>query len=213
MELTHVRESARGQSHRSTAHKRATHDEEIRVRLLHIAANRVYKRQDDERGNSVRDESSTDQDQASEYNKYCIQREALDFLRNCAGNGMQETGRVNCLSKRETTGGKDNDSPEEVIEVLFSENTRSEEKNNRDNSHHAHLAEDPFELVGDAPQYDSSDGSQRDKPLDASKSILDGPDRDDHCASSGLKRHKEEDPDYEDGDEADWDSNEEPNSP
>ena len=126
---------------------------------------------------------------------------------------MQETRRVDCLSKSQTACSEDDDGPQEVVEVFFGQNAGTEEEDDRDNSHHAHIAEDAFELVADTPEYDGEKGGYRDEPLNAGEAILHRSDGDDGSVAAWTEGNEEQQPDQYDRDDADWQCDEEPDTP
>ena len=126
---------------------------------------------------------------------------------------MQETGRVDCLSKSQTACSEDDDGPQEVVEVFFGQNAGTEEEDDRDNSHHTHIAEDAFELVADTPEYDGEKGGYRDEPLNAGEAILHRSDGDDGSVATWTEGNEEQQPDQYDRDDADWQCDEEPDTP
>ena len=126
---------------------------------------------------------------------------------------MQETGRVDCLSKGKTACSEDDNSPQEVVEVLFSQNAGTEKEDDRDDSDHAHVAKDTLELMADTPQHDSDQGGHGDEPLNASETILHRPDGDDGGVASGTESDEEKQPDQYDRNNAHWKRDEEPDAP
>lgn len=183
------------------------------MRVLHADADAVDERQDDERGDGVADEGGDDEDQAREDEQHGVQAEALDADGDLARDGVQEARAVDGLAEREAAGGQDDDGPQEVVEVLLGEDAGAEEQDDRDDGDHAHVAEDVLELVAHAPQHDGGERHERDEPLHAREAVLDGAHGDDRRALAGLEADEEEDPDYQDGDDADGDGDEEPGRP
>ncbi len=87
--LTHIRKSAGRQPHSSRAHDRRPHHQQIRMRILHTSADLMYKRQDDQRSNSVGDERRNDEDQRGEDDENAVEAHALDFFGDGARDGVQ----------------------------------------------------------------------------------------------------------------------------
>lgn len=97
------------------------------MRLFHADADAVDEREDDERGHGVGDEGCYDEDQAGEDDEDAVQREAFDVFCNRASDRVQESRGVDGSPQREAAGRKDNDGPEEVVEVFLGENAGAEE--------------------------------------------------------------------------------------
>ena len=108
---------------------------------------------------------------------------------------MEETGRGDSFTKGEAACGEDDDSPEEIVEVFFGQDASAKESDHRDDSDDAHVAEDVFELVGDAPEDYCDEGDNADEVLDTCEFIFHRPDGDDGGAFAGLECDEEEGPD------------------
>lgn len=65
----------------------------------------------------------------------------------------------------------------------------------------------------DAPEDYRAEGDGADEPLHAGEAVLHGPDGDDGRAFPWLEGDEEEDPDEENGDDADGEGDEEPGAP
>ena len=181
--------------------------------FLHAGADGVDQRQDDERGDRMADKGGNDEDQCGEHDQDAVETHALDFVRDGTGDGVEETGGGDGFAEREAASGEDDDGPEEVVEVFFCQDAGAEEEDERDDGHDAHVSEDVLELMGHAPEDNGHDGDAADKPLHARELVLHRPDRHDGGASSGLEGDEEEDPDEENGDDADGEGDEEPDAP
>ena len=158
-------------------------------------------------------ERSHDEDQSGENDQDGIQTHALYFLRDGAGDRMQEARGGDGLAEREAAGGEDDDGPEEIVEVLFGQDSRAEKEDERDDGHDAHVSKDVFELVRHAPQDYGHDGDDADEPLNPGEFVFHGPDRHDGGTLSGLEGDQEEYPDEEYRRNADGEGDEEPDPP
>ena len=67
--------------------------------------------------------------------------------------------------------------------------------------------------MGKTPEDDSHDGDAADKPLDPGELVLHRPDGDDSRVAAWLEGEEEEEPDEEDGYDADGQRDEEPDAP
>ncbi len=159
------------------------------------------------------DKGRNHEDQRCEHDQHAIQTHALDLLRNSPRDSVQEPGARNGFAKRKPAGGEDDDGPEEVVKVLLCEDARAEKEDDGDDGDDAHVAEDAFELVRDAPEHDCEDSDAADEPLHAGEFVLDGADGHNGGAFAGLEGDKEEEPDEEDGDDADGQGDKEPDAP
>ena len=149
----------------------------------------------------------------SEHAHNTVQAHIAHLLRNALGNGMQQAGAIHSLSKRQATSSQDNDGPQEIIEIFFSQDTRTEEQENRDDSNDTHISKDSFELVARTPERDGRQRNNGYEPLDAGEFVFHGSYGHDCGIPAWLESHEEQDPDQEDGDDADWKRNEEPDAP
>ncbi len=207
---THIRKATSRQAHSSRAHKGATHNKEIRMRIRHRLADGANERKNDKRSNGMGDERRDDQNKRRENNKHSIEIQPLNASGDSLGDSMQKTRRRNSATEREPAGSEEDDGPEEVIEVLLSKNTSTEKQRDGKDGDDAHVAEDAFELVRDAPQCDGGERDAADEPLHAGEAVFHGADGDDGRAFAGLEGEEEEHPDQEDGDDADGERDEEP---
>ena len=210
---THIRKAASRQAHRGRAHKDASHNEEVGMGFRHRCADGLDEREDDEGGHGVGDEGGDEEDEGGEDDEDAVEVEALDAVGDGAGDGVQEAGGGDGLAEREAARGQDDDGPEEIVEVFLGEDAGAEEEGHRDDGYDAHVAEDPFQLVRDAPQHDGAERDGADEPLHAGEAILHRADGDDGRALARLEGDEEEDPDQEDGDDADGEGDEEPGAP
>lgn len=158
-------------------------------------------------------ESSNDENKTTEDNKDSVQTHAFNTTGDRLGDSMEETRRVDRLAKGQATGSEDDDGPQEVVEVLLSEDTSSEEQHKRDDGHDTHVAKDVLELVADTPQHDSDDSDSADEPLDTSELVLHGADRHNSRALAWLEGEDQQTPDQQDRDDAHRQSDEEPDTP
>jgi hypothetical protein len=124
------------------------------VRLGHAGADLLDEREHDERSDGVRDESCYDADEGCEDAEDGVEGEAGDAVGDGDGDGVQEARRIDGFAEREAAGGEDDDGPEEVVEVFFGEDAGAEEEDDGDDGYDAHVAEEAFELVADAPEDD-----------------------------------------------------------
>jgi hypothetical protein len=76
-----------------------------------------------------------------------------------------------------------------------------------------HVAEDAFKLMTDAPEYDGDEGDDGDEPLDSSKAVLHRPDGHDRGVAARAESDEEKNPDQNNRDDADWECDEEPDTP
>lgn len=86
---------------------------------------------------------------------------------------MEQSGGVDRFAEGETTGGENDDCPEEIVEVFFGKNAGAEEQDERNDCNDSHVAKKPLQLMTDAPENDCAKGDERDEPLYASEFILD----------------------------------------
>lgn len=129
------------------------------------------------------------------------------------GDRVQQSRGVDGFSERETTSSKNDNCPQEIVEVFLSENTGAKEENKRDDSNNAHVPKNLLKLVGETPQEDSYKGSDSDEPLNTGELVLDGTDWHDSCALARVEGDQEEDPDRENRKNADREGDEEPATP
>ena len=129
------------------------------------------------------------------------------------GDGLEEAGGVDGFTEGEPAGGEDDDGPEEVVEVVLGEDAGAEEEDDGDDGDNAHVAEDVFELVRDAPEDDGDEGCDHDEVLDAGEGVLCGADRDDGGVVADAECYEQHRPDEEDADDADGERDEEPRAP
>ena len=201
------------QPHRSRAHQRGPHNQQIRMRLLHARADLLHERQDDQRRDGMADKRRDDEDQRREDEQHAVQTHARNAVCDRARNGMQQTRGTDRSPERQAARREDDDRPEEVVEVFFREDARAEEEDQWDDGDDAHVAEDALELVADAPEHYGRERHEADEPLHAGELVFHGPDRDDCGALAWLEGYEEEEPDSEDGEDADWEGDEEPGAP
>lgn len=161
----------------------------------HSSADGLHEREDNQRSNGVTDERRNDQNQGCEDDQNAIQTHALDLLSDSPGDGMQQAGGRNGFTEGKTTSGEDDDCPEEVIEVLLCEDAGAEEENHGDDGYNAHVSEDAFELMSDAPEEDGGEGDGADEPLHAGEFVFHWTDGDDGGAFARLEGDEKEDPD------------------
>ena len=183
------------------------------MRLAHALAHLRHERKDDQGGHGMADEGRDHEDQARKHHEHGIKTHALDLGGDGAGDGVQQPGAGDGFAETQPAGGEDDDGPEEIIKVFFGEDAGAEEEDDGDDGDDAHVAEDGFELVGDAPEDDGDHGDAADEPLDAGEFVLHRTDGHDGGASAGPEGHQEQDPDQEDGDDADRKGDEEPSAP
>lgn len=192
---THIRKPAGRQPHSSRAHDGTTHNQQVRMRILHPSTNLVHQRKDNQRSNGMGDESCDDEDQRCEDDEDAVETHAFDFFGDGACDGMQQTRRGDCFAEREAAGSEDDDGPEEIVEVFLGENARAEEGDHGDDGYNAHVAEDAFELMRHAPEDYGYDSDDADEVLYTGEFVLHRPCGDDGGAFSGLEGDEEEDPD------------------
>ena len=154
------------------------------MRLGHALPDLLDEREHNERGDSVADESSDDEDQSREDEQDAIETEVFDALCDGSSDGVEEAGRVDCFAERETARGQDDDCPEEVVEVFFCQDAGAEEEDDGDDGDDAHVAEHGLELVAHAPEDDGCDGDDRDEPLNAGEFVFHGANRHDGRVAS-----------------------------
>ena len=105
---------------------------------------------------------------------------------------MQQARTRNSFAQRKAAGSKNDDRPEEVVEVFLSKDARAEEQDERDDGHDAHVSEYRLQTVRDAPEGNSDKGDNDDEPLRACVRLLYRPDGYDDCAPAGSEEeHKE----------------------
>ena len=121
------------------------------MRLRHALPDLLHKREHDERRNSVTDERRNNQNKPAEDAQHAVETHALDVSGDGLGDGVQQTRGVYGFTQREAARGEDDDGPEEIVEVFFGEDACAEEEDEGDDGYDAHVAEDVFELVADAP--------------------------------------------------------------
>ena len=76
----------------TAAHEHAGHDQEIRSWILHLGADLVDEREDDERGDGVGYERRDHEDQGGEDDEDGVEGEPLDFGGDGVGDGVEEAG-------------------------------------------------------------------------------------------------------------------------
>lgn len=158
------------------------------MRLCHVLSDLLSEGQHDERSNSVADERGHHQDETCKDDKDAVQTHALYTTGNGFRNSMEQTGRVDGLSKRQTPGSEYDDGPQEVIEIFFVQDTSTEEEYDGNDGDDTHVTEDQLQLMTDAPKYNCGEGNDTDEPLSGTEFIVDGFDRHDGSVLSGLKR-------------------------
>jgi hypothetical protein len=168
------------------------------MRVLHLLAHLMHKWKHNQRSDRVADERSDHQDQSTEDYENAVQAHTLDAAGDGLGNGVQQSGRVDRLSEREAASCEDDDGPEEVVEVFLCEDAGAEEEDERDDGHDAHVAEDVFELVTDAPQDDGENRNNTDEPLNARELVFERSDRNNGGATTWLEGDKKQYPDEQD---------------
>lgn len=170
--ITHIRKSTSRQPHSCTTHQRAPHNQQIRVRILHVLADLLDERQDNQRGHRVTDEGRHDEYQRREHDQHAIQAEALDAVRNTQRNRMEQARGGDGLAKREAARRQDDNGPEKVVEVFFRQDAGAEEEYHWDDGDDAHVAEYAVQLVTEAPEYDGHESGDADEPLQARESVF-----------------------------------------
>lgn len=183
------------------------------MRLRHALTHLLHKREHDKRRDGVADESRDDENETAEDAQNAVETHALDVGGDCLGDGVEQTGGVDGFAESEAAGGEDDDGPQEVVEVFFGEDAGSEEEHERDDGYDAHVAEDVFELVADAPQRNGDHSDDADKPLHAGELVLHRADRHDGRALAWLEGENKETPYQEDRDDAHRQRDEEPHGP
>ena len=113
------------------------------------------------------DESGHNRDKRCEDAHHAIQAQMADFLRDASSDGVQQARAIHGLTQRQSASGQDNYGPQEVIEIFLSQDTRTEEEDNRNDRYYSHISEHALELMAEAPQDDCGNGYDRDEPLDA----------------------------------------------
>lgn len=121
------------------------------MRLWHGSTDLLNERENDKGGDSVADERGDDENQGGEDNKDTIHGKIGDRFGDILGNGVQEARRRHRLAQRQTTGGEDDDGPEEVVKVFLGKNSGAEEESHGDDGNDAHVTKNPFELVRCTP--------------------------------------------------------------
>lgn len=179
----------------------------------HCGADGLDEREDDEGGDGVGDEGGDEEDERGEDEEDAVEVHALDAVGDGSGDGVKETRGGDGLAEGEAPRGEDDDGPEEVVEVLLGEDAGAEKEGHGDDGHDAHVAEDALELVRDAPERDGGECDGADKPLHASEAVFHVSDGHDGRAFARLEGDEEENPDQEDGDDADGQGDEEPGTP
>ena len=183
----HVGEAARGQTHSRTAHEHASHDQQVRVRLLHVRTDVGDKGQQDQRSNRVADERGDDQDQRREDNQHPVKAHALDLRRNAGRDRVQQARRLDGLAQGKTAGGQDNDGPREVVKVFLGQNADAKEEHNGEDGNNTHVAKGVLELVARTPQANRSQRHNCHEPLDAVETLTDGADGYNGGAAAGAE--------------------------
>lgn len=97
------------------------------------------------------DEGSEDKDHGREGNQYAIEAEVLNLVGDGTGDGAEEARRGDGFAETKATGCEDDDGPKEIVEVFLVQNAGPKEKDHGNNGNHAHVAENMFELVANAP--------------------------------------------------------------
>ena len=119
--------------------------------VIHSGTDLLHQWKEDQCGNGVRDESGHDKNQEGESEQDPVETEVLHLggytLRDCA----QETGGCDGLAETEASGRQDDDSPEEVVEVLFGEDASAKEQDHGNDGDDAHVSKSVLELVANAP--------------------------------------------------------------
>ena len=108
---------------------------------------------------------------------------------------MEETGARDGFAKRQAAGGEDDDGPEEVVEVFFCQDAGAEEEDDRDDGDDAHVAEDGFELVGDAPEDDCHYRHDTNEPLDPREFVFHRAYGNNGGAPAGFESYEQQKPD------------------
>lgn len=181
--------------------------------LTHSHADFAYEGENNQSSDGMADEGCHNSNQSCKNTGHAIQGEISNALGDGNSNGREETGAVDRLAQCQATSSENDDSPEEVIEVLLGQDPGSEEQSDGDDGYYTHVAKDMLELVTDAPESDGNQSYNRDKVLYSSKLVLHGTNRNDGGIAARAEGHKEEDPDEEDADYADRQGDEKPGSP
>ena len=129
-------------------------------------------------------------DQSSKDAHHTVQTQVSDFLGDAYGDGMQQAGTIHCLAQSQTASGQDDYRPQEVIEVFFRQDTSAEEENYWNDRNNAHVSEEAFELVAEAPQDDGGNCYDGDEPLDPGELVFHWPDGDDGGVSAWLEGYE-----------------------
>ena len=194
-ERTHIRETACGQCHGDGTHQCTGHNQQVRVGVLHADADLTNKRQDDQGRNRVRDETGNHKNQNREDEEHAVKAEMFDPCGDARGNGVQQARRRHSLTKTQTTGGENDNGPQEVVEILFVKDSGTEEQQKRKDSDHAHIAKDVLKLMTGTPERDGEERDDTDEILDTSEAVFDRPDRNDSGIATRVESHQEEEPD------------------
>lgn len=181
--------------------------------LLHSLANVANQWQDDERCDCVADESSNHQGQRTKDEQDKVHIHSMDFLRYAFGDCVKKSRRLDGLAQRQASGSQDDDGPGKVVEILLGQDTNSKEDDNRHNGNHSHIAKGRLELMTGAPKSDGGETNDRDKPLPNGELFSHCPDRYDSCALARLESEQQQEPDAQNGENADGDDDEEPLPP
>lgn len=161
------------------------------MRLRHPPPHLRDQRENNESGDGMANKSRDDKDQCCKDDDDAVEAHALYFLRDRSGDGVQKPRTRDSFAEGKAAGGEDDDGPEEVIEVFFSEDAGSEEEDDGDDGHDAHISKDLFELVGYAPDHDGDDRHGADEPLHTGEFVLHRPDGNDGGAFTGLERDEQ----------------------
>ena len=137
------------------------------------------------------DECSDNQTQGGEYNQHAIKAHAFNLFGYGCCDGVQKARGRDRFAKGETAGSKNDDSPEEIIKVLFSKDAGAKEQNYRDYSDNAHVTEYMLKLMRYTPQNDGHYRDYADEPLNSSELVLHRSYWYDSSSSAGPKRNEE----------------------
>lgn len=181
--------------------------------MLHARADLLDQRENDQCGDGVRDECRDHKNQRRKDQQDRVEAETLDPGSNRASNRVEEPGRGHGFAQTQTACGKNDDRPEEIVEILLGQNARAKEEHHRDDRNHPHVSKDVLELMADTPQHDSHQRDDDHKPLHPAEPLGDWPDGDNRCAARRLESDQEQGPDQQNRNNAHRQCNEEPCAP
>jgi hypothetical protein len=121
------------------------------MRMVHVLAHLPDERQEDDRRNGMAHKRGGYQNDRREDNGHAIQTQAADAFGDDVRNGVQQTGAVDDCAERETSGSKNNDGPQEVVEVFVSQDTSPKEYGHRNDGNDAHVSKVPLKAAAETP--------------------------------------------------------------